>query len=154
MPVKSCRSFNTSQTKKGNQDMEFAETSWLTKLRQKYNLLLFLATAAIPALLWGLIILINVFAGAMFTDPNQLGMDLFMTFGFPLIAAPIISGIALLIAKLMTIRGIRVAVIIGLGVAVPLGAYLLALAGHWIARMLYAGNKAEVPAWLFGTVAA
>lgn len=134
--------------------MEFAETSWLAKLRQKYNLLLFLATASIPALLWGLIMLINLLAGSLFSDPTTLGMDLFMTFGFPLIAAPIISGIALLIAKLMTLRGLRVAVIIGLGVAVPLGAYLLALAGHWIARMLYAGNKAEVPFWLFGTVTA
>ena len=134
--------------------MEFAETSLLTKLRQRYNLLLFLATTSIPLVLWMMLAALSFMTGSLFSDPTTLGTDLFMTFGFPLIAAPIISGIALLIAKLMTIRGIRVAVIIGLGVAIPIGAYLLALAGHWIARMLYAGNKAEVPAWLFGTVTA
>ena len=134
--------------------MEFAETSLLTKLRQRYNLLLFLATTSIPLVLWMMLAALSFMTGSLFSDPTTLGTDLFMTFGFPLIAAPIVSGIALLIAKLMTIRGIRVAVIIGLGVAIPIGAYLLALAGHWIARMLYAGNKAEVPAWLFGTVTA
>ena len=134
--------------------MELAETSWLTKLRQRYNLLLFLATTSIPLVLWMMLAALSFMTGSLFSDPTTLGTDLFMTFGFPLIAAPIVSGIALLIAKLMTIRGIRVAVIIGLGVAIPIGAYLLALAGHWIARMLYAGNKAEVPAWLFGTVTA
>lgn len=134
--------------------METSETSWVTKLRQKYNLLLFLATASIPLVLWGMLSALSFMTGSLFNDPETLGMDLFMTFGFPLIAAPIVSGLALLIAKLLTIRGIRVVVVIGLGVALPLGAYLLALAGHWIARMLYAGNKAEVPAWLFGTVAA
>jgi len=134
--------------------MEFAETSLLTKQRQRYNLLLFLATTSIPLVLWMMLAALSFMTGSLFSDPTTLGTDLFMTFGFPLIAAPIISGIALLIAKLMTIRGIRVAVIIGLGVAIPIGAYLLALAGHWIARMLYAGNKAEVPAWLFGTVTA
>ena len=134
--------------------MEFAETSLLTKLRQRYNLLLFLATTSIPLVLWMMLAALSFMTGSLFSDPTTLGTDLFMTFGFPLIAAPIVSGIALLIAKLMTIRGIRVAVIIGLGVAIPIGAYLLALAGHWIARMLYAGNKSEVPAWLFGTVTA
>ncbi len=97
---------------------------------------------------------VSLFSGTVFNDPEKLTTDLMVTFVFPLIAAPIVSGLALLIAKLLTIRGVRFVVIIGLGVAVPLGAYLLALVGHWIARMLYAGNKAEVPVWLFGTVTA
>lgn len=134
--------------------METTDTSWIMKLRQKYNLLLFLVTASIPAALWGLIMAVNLLGGNAFNDPDTFVTDLVMTFIFPMIAAPIISGLALLIAKLLTIRGIRVVVIIGLGVAVPLGAYVLALVGHWIARMLYAGNKADVPVWLFGTVAA
>jgi hypothetical protein len=123
--------------------MENTETTWLGGIRQRYNLLLFLATSSIPLVLWGLIILINFLGGTLFRDPNQLGMDLFMVFIFPLIAAPIIGGAALVIAKLLSIRGVRWLVVVGLGVVIPLVAFVMVWVGHLIARKLYTGHKAE-----------
>ncbi|HSM70225.1 MAG TPA: SHOCT domain-containing protein [Anaerolineales bacterium] len=80
-------------------------------------------------------------------------MDLFIVFVFPLVAAPILSGAALLIAKLFTVPIVRWVVVFGLGVIAPVSLYLLALVGHWIARMLYMGNKASIPSVPFGRTA-
>jgi hypothetical protein len=119
-----------------------------------YPLLRYLATTGIPLVLWMAFMALVVVAGGIFNDPAEFGTDLFMAFVFPTIAAPIIGGLALLIAKLLTLPVVRYLVLIGLGFAVPLGAYVLALAGHWVARALYAGDKAEVPVWLYGTATA
>jgi hypothetical protein len=132
--------------------METKNTIWLASLRQKYTLLLFLTTAAIPVVLWWLLTSIGLFAGTTFRNPDEFGTDLFMTVVFPLIAAPLVSGFALLIAKLFTIPMVRWLVVFGLGVFLPIGMYLLALAGHWIARMLYVGDKADLPIVPMGTV--
>lgn len=133
--------------------METKNTIWLASLRQKYTLLLFLTTAAIPVVLWWLLTSIGIFAGTTFRNPDKLGTDLFMTVVFPLVAAPLVSGFALLIAKLFTIPMVRWLVVFGLGVFLPIGMYLLALAGHWIARMLYLGDKAVLPIVPMGAVA-
>lgn len=121
--------------------MENTETTWSAGLRQRYNLLLFLATSSIPFVFWELIILINFFGGTLFRDPNLLGMDLFMVFIFPLIAAPMIGGAALVIAKLLSIRGVRWLVFVGMGVVIPLVAFVMVWAGHLIARKLYTGHN-------------
>jgi hypothetical protein len=115
----------------------------LAGIRQKYTLLHFLATASILLVLWELLMLMDFFDGILFRDPNKLGMDLFVVFAFPLIAAPIVSGLSIFIAKLLSIRGVRWLVVVGLGVVIPLAAFLLALVGHLIARKLYTGNPAR-----------
>lgn len=125
--------------------MEITDMNWIVKIRQKYSVLLFLATTSILLSLWGVLMLIDFLTGILFSDPNKLGMDLFVAFIFPLIAAPIVSGLALLIAKSLNIWGISWLVVIGLGVVIPICAYLLVLAGHWIARKLHTGNKADLP---------
>ena len=130
--------------------MNSMDASWITKLRQKYNLLLFLTTASIPLVLWLLLMMLSLLTGTFFKDPNTLGMDLFTVFVFPLIAAPIISGLALLVAKLLTVPVVRWLVIFGLGVIAPIVGFLLALVGHWIARALYLGDKASLPRIPFG----
>jgi hypothetical protein len=132
--------------------MNSTNDNWMTKVRQKYTLLLFLATASIPLALWGMIMISSIFSGTVFRDVNKLGSDLFVMFIFPLIAASVISGFALIIAKLFTIPMVRWLVAFGLGIFVPVGAYLLALTGHWIARMLYLGDKTDLPRIPFGAV--
>lgn len=134
-------------------ETESTGMTWIAKILQKYNFLLFLATTFIPLVLWGVLMLIDFFTGILFRDPNKLGMDLFVAFIFPLITAPIVSGLALLITKLLNIRSIRWLVVIGLGVVIPIGAFLLVLAGHWIARKLYTDNKANLPVVLSGAIA-
>jgi hypothetical protein len=123
--------------------MENKETTWLAGIRQNYNLLLFLVITAFPLGLWGLMMAIAFFGGTLFHDPATFGMDLFMVFVFPLIAAPLLSGAALLIARLLTVRGLRYLVVIGLGILIPLGAYLWVALGHFIARRLYTGPSPE-----------
>jgi hypothetical protein len=120
--------------------MENTEMTWFAGLQQKYNLLHFLATASVLVVLWELLILISLFDGMLFRDPSELGMDMFMVFVFPLIVAPLISGLAIFIAKLLSIRGIRLLVVVGLGVVIPVVAFVLSLLGHLIARRLYAGH--------------
>jgi len=118
----------------------YTDTNWVAKIRQNYNLLLFLVTTSIPMALWGLLMLMDFFDGILLTDPNKVGMDLFMIFIFPLIAAPFISGFALFIAKLLSIRGIRFLVVVGLGVVIPIIAFVLVYASHLITRKLYTGK--------------
>ena len=125
--------------------MELTNETWFTKLRQKYTSLLFLTTMIVPLALWWLLMLLGFFAGTRFSDANEIGSDLFAMFVIPLILAPIISGLALLVAKLFTIPVVRWLVVFGLGIFFPVGMYLLALFGHWIARKLYLGNKADFP---------
>ena len=120
--------------------MENTEMTWFAGIQQKYNLLHFLATTSVLVVLWELLMLISLFDGMLFRDPSELGMDMFMVFVFPLIVAPIISGLAIFIAKLLSIRGLRLLVVVGLGVAIPLVAFVLTLVGHLIARRFYAGN--------------
>ena len=119
--------------------MENIETTWFGGIRQRYNFLLFLVVACIPWVLWELLMAMAFFGGTLFDDPNEMGMSLLMAFVFPLIAAPLISGLALLIAKLLSIRGLRYLVVIGLGGVVPLGALALVGVGHLITRKLYTG---------------
>lgn len=126
-------------------ETEFSGMHWSAKLRQKYSVLLFLAITSILLSLWGVLMLVDLFTGVLFSDPQKLGMDLFVVFIFPLITAPIVSGLALLITKLLNIQGIRWLIVIGLGVVLPISAYLLVLAGHWIARKLHTDNKADLP---------
>lgn len=83
---------------------------------------------------------LNLFAGTLFTDLDKLGMDLFVVFIFPLITVPIISGLALLIAKLLGIPVIRWLVILGLGVAIPIVAFVWVYISHMITRKLYLGK--------------
>lgn len=132
--------------------METRNTIWLASLRQRYTLLLFLTTASVPVVLWWLLTSIGIFAGTSFQNPDELGMDLFMVVVFPLVAAPIVSGGALLIAKLFTIPFVRWLVLFGLGVFAPVGLYLLAWLGHWLTRMLYVGDKAVLPIVPLGAV--
>jgi hypothetical protein len=96
----------------------------------------------------------GTFAGTSFQKPDDLGMSLFVVFILPLIAAPFVSGGALLIAKLFTIPVVRWLVVFGLGVFTPIGLYLLALIGHWIARVLYIGDKMDLPVVPLGAVEA
>jgi hypothetical protein len=123
--------------------MENEETTWLAGIRQKYTLLHFLVVTSFPLMFWGLMMAIALFGGTLFHDPATFGMELFMVFAFPLIAAPLLSAVALLLAKLLTVRGLRYLVVIGLGVLIPLGAYLWVALGHFIARRLYTGPGPE-----------
>jgi hypothetical protein len=134
--------------------MENTNVSWFTKIRQKFTFLFFLTTASIPLAFLGLIMLSSALGGNMFKGADTLGMDLFALFIFPLIAALLGSGFALLVAKLLTVPVVRWLVVFGLGIFAPLGAYLLALAGYWIARKLYLGDKADLPRLPFGAVEA
>lgn len=134
--------------------MENTNVSWFTKMRQKFTLLFFLTTASIPLALLGMIMLSSALGGNLFSDADKLGMDLFVMFIFPLIAALLLSGFALLVAKLFTVPVVRWLVVIGLGIFAPIGAYLLALMGYWIARKLYLGDIAELPGLPFGAVEA
>lgn len=120
--------------------IESTETSWGTKLRRNYNLLLFLVTSSVLAFLWGVLMVLNFISGTLFTDSSKLGMDLFVVFIFPLITIPIISGLALLIAKLLDIPVIRWLVILGLGVAIPIVAFVWVYTSHIITRKLYIGR--------------
>ena len=94
----------------------------------------------------------GTFSGTSFQNPEELGMGLFVALILPLVAAPIVSGGALLIAKLFTIPFVRWLVVFGLGVFAPVGLYLLAWLGHWLARMLYVGDKADLPFVPLGVV--
>jgi len=121
------------------------ETNLISKIRSNYNLLLFLIVASIPLALWWLLMLLVTLGGTMFDDPNEVGMSLFMIFVFPLFAAPIISGLALLIARLLNIQGVGCLVILGLGVLIPLVAFALVFIGHLITRKFYTGDIANIP---------
>jgi hypothetical protein len=121
------------------------DLSFIGRIRKNYSLLLFLVTAAIPLALWWLLMLLVSFSGTLFSDPKQVGMSLFMVFLFPLIAAPIISGLAILIARLLNLPNIGCLVVIVLGFIIPLVAFALVFIGHAITRKLYTGDIANIP---------
>jgi hypothetical protein len=125
--------------------MENTDTNLITTIRKKYNLLLFGVLTSIPLFLWVLIMIFDYSEGIIFSDPEKLGFELFVAFVFPLIVAPIISGLTLLIAKLISIPVIRWIVIVGLGVIIPLIAFLLVFIAHFITRKIYIGNKEYLP---------
>lgn len=120
-------------------------TNLFGRIRSNYNHLLFLVVASIPLALWWLLMLLVTLGGTMFDDPNEVGMSLIMIFIFPLFAAPIISGLALLITRLLNIQGIGCLVILGLGILIPLVAFALVFVGHLITRKLYTGDPANIP---------
>lgn len=125
--------------------METADTNLIARIRKNFSLLLFLVTAAIPLVLWWLLILLVSFSGTLFSDPKQVGMSIFMVFFFPLIAAPIISGLAILISRLLNLPNIGCLVIVVLGFIIPLVAFGLVLVANSIARKLYTGDIANIP---------
>ena len=85
------------------------------------------------------------FGGTLFNDPKQVGMSIFMVFFFPLIAAPIISGLAILISRLLNLPGIGCLVIVCLGFVIPLVAFAVVFVAHSLARRLYAGDIESIP---------
>ena len=128
--------------------MDIADTnlSFIGRIRKNYGLLLFLVTAAIPLVLWWLFMLLVSFSGTLFSDPKQVGMSIFMVFFFPLIAAPIISGLAILISRLLNLPNIGCLVVIVLGFVIPLVAFGLVFVANSIARKLYTGDIDSLPA--------
>jgi hypothetical protein len=125
--------------------MEATNTNFIAKIRSNYNLLLFLILLAIPLILWWLLMLLPLRDGRLFMKPDEMGMDIFMVFFLPLIAAPLISGLSLLIAKAITVRVLRWLVIVGLGVIIPISAFAYVFLGHVITRKFYLGNKRNMP---------
>ena len=125
--------------------MENTNPNLITTIRRNYNLLLFGVLTAMPLFLWVLIMIFDYAEGIIFSDPEKLGFELFVAFVFPLIVAPIISGLTLLIAKLISIPVIRWIVIVGLGVIIPLVAFLLVFIAHFVTRKIYIGNKEYLP---------
>lgn len=131
--------------KEGVLKMEKHQPNILVKIRSNYNLLLFLVIPLIPLVLWWLLMLLVAFSGTLFDDPSQIGMNIFMVFFFPLIVAPIISGLAMLITRLISIPGIGCLIIVGLGFIIPLVAFVLVFLGSLITRKLYIGDLEKIP---------
>jgi len=128
--------------------MENTNPNLITTMRRNYSLLLFGVLTTMPLFLWGLIMIFDYSEGIIFSDPEKLGFELIVAFVFPLIVAPILSGLTLLIAKLISIRVLRWIVIVGLGVIIPLVAFLLVFIAHVITRKIYIGNKEYLPSIL------
>ena len=124
------------------------ETSLTARIRNNYNLLLFLVVTAIPLGLWWLFMLLVSFGGTLFDDPNEVGMSIFMVFFFPLIAAPIVGGLSLLITRLLNMGYLGCLVILGLGVVIPLVAIALAFVGSLITKKLYTGDPESIPEFM------
>src|SRR5512147_2571904 len=119
--------------------MENTSPNLIMTIRRNYNLLLFGVLTAMPLFLWVPVMIFDYSEGIIFSDPEKLGFELFVAFIFPLIVAPIISGLTWLIAKLISIPVVRWIVIVGLGVIIPLAAFLLVFIAHFITRRIYSG---------------
>ncbi len=128
--------------------MENTDPNLITTIRRNYNLLLFGVLTAMPLFLWALIMIFDYSEGIIFRDPEKLGFELFVAFLFPLIVAPILSGLTLLIAKLVGIPATRWIVTVALGVIIPLVAFLLVFIAHFITRKIYIGNRGYLPSIL------
>ncbi|MBK6794330.1 MAG: SHOCT domain-containing protein [Anaerolineales bacterium] len=128
--------------------MEQATPSTVSNIRKNYNLLLFLVVTSVPLFLWAIIMVFDVVEGIVFRDPEKIMFDIFVVFVLPLIIAPIISGLALLIAKLLSIPVIRWFVILGLGIITPLVVFALVFVAHFVTRKFYTGDKNSLPSIL------
>ena len=124
------------------------ETSLMARIRNNYTFLLFLVVTAIPLALWWLFMLLASLTGTLFDDPNEVGMSLFMIFVFPLIVAPIISGLSLLLTKLLNMGYLGCLIILALGVVPPLVAIALVFVGTLITKKLYTGDPESIPEFI------
>jgi hypothetical protein len=124
------------------------ETGLIARIRSNYTLLLFLVVTVILLGLWWLFMLLVSFGGTLFDDPSEVGMSIFMVFFFPLIAAPIVSGLSLLITRLLNMGYLGCLIILSLGVVIPLVAIALVFVGHLITKKLYTGDLESIPEFM------
>lgn len=111
----------------------------LPNIRKNFLLLVFLLSNALLIILWlTLISLAAALGSSLFRNPDMLGMDLFMVFVFPFIAAPIISGLSiLLVAFIRHNPAFGWALYPLLGFFIPFGAYALVWLASLIAHRIY-----------------
>lgn len=106
--------------------------------RRNFIFLLFLSISGMVILCWALMMLIVLTTGGpIFTDPNQLSMDLFGTFVFPLIMAVIVSLSSLILTAVLRQKwwiALPISVIL---LGLPLVAYIITWLASWVARLFY-----------------
>ncbi len=108
-------------------------------IRKNFILLVFLLSNALLIISWLILISLAAALGSsLFQNPDALGMDLFMVFVFPFIAAPIISGLSILLVAFIRHNPVfGWAVYPLLGFFIPFGAYMLVWLASFVAQRLY-----------------
>lgn len=121
------------------------ERGFLWKLRSHYILLVWLADTVLLLVLWYAFMGLILITGGMFQNPDNLANEIVMLTIFPWIAAPLFSGLALLITASLRYQVVGCLVVVGLAFIIPMVAILFVWLGTLIANKLYTGSRETIP---------
>ena len=125
--------------------MAVVNVGLISRVRRNQSLLVFLSTTGVVMLLWYVLLGIALAGDSeMFQAPVDWTTLLLAWLLAPLLGAPVVSGLAMLIAGLVNQKGCGFLLILLLGVAIPIAALIIVGIGSAIARALYIAPDGEV----------